>query len=677
MRIRSVLVILVLVFGAACAPWPFAGRPDVEYAALVEPFEDIEASPLRNRVIVLDPGHGGRYPGAVGERGYREADVNLSVAFKLALLLEGAGAQVYLTHWEDRDLMRSETLRDDLQARVDLAGRVEADLFLSLHHNATTDRSYNETTTFYKMTDPGPSADAGRAIHAHLVRNLRIQPGHILPGNYYVLRKNTRPAVLGEPSYLSNPRMEQKLRRADRQLIEVQSYFLGILDYVSRGIPRIRDIAPIDTLVTDAHPTMVARVEDDQGGAGMDPHTITMRLDGQRVIHTYEKNTGRIQYVPGKPLSNGMHTISIEARNLRGNAALPATSTFIVSSPPAHLTLQVHPSVVPPDRESRMRITAQVLDRHGHPVLDGTEVVFRTPVLGNRHIAKPTHEGIAYLYLASAYPGQRSVTVRCEDLQKTLSVSFGWTDPPPLIVYVSDEEAGTPLKAATLRVDGSVLGQSDEEGYVAVEGLIRGHHTLRVTRGGYISQERSLVLRPRTRPLWIALHPVAGRLLYDRVILLDPVPGSEMSLKVALHLQEVLRAAGAKVQMTRDTDVKRTEVERVQQANALQPEIMVSISHTQEQSRGVKTGYYPRSIEGLTLARLVQKELTTSLGWEDRGIHEDVSYVVQHSPCPTVRIQFSSIRPTRTPSSDGRAEAYALYRGMLRYVQRTNTKSAK
>ena len=672
MRIRSILMILTLLYVPSCAPWPFVGRPDVEYASLVEPFGDIDTSPLQDRVIVLDPGHGGRYPGAVGQGGYREADVNLAVAFKLALLLEGAGAQVYLTRWEDRDLVPpgvKPALRDDLQARVDIADSTGADLFLSLHHNAKADHSYNDTKIFYKMSDPGPSADAAKAIHAHLVRNLRIQPAQILPGNYYVLRNTPRPAILGEPSYLSNPRIERKLRGADRQLLEAQSYFLGILDYFSRGIPRIRWIAPADTLVTDAQPTIIAHVEDEKGGVGVDPHTITMWLDGQRVTPTYEAETSLIQYVPEHPLSNRIHTVSIEARNLQGNAALPSTFAFTVSSPPAQLILTVHPSVVPPDRRSRIRVAAQVLDRHGHPVLDGTKVVFRTPVLGDRRIVKPTRDGVAVLYVASAHPGRRSVAVQCGGLRKTQSVSFGWIDPPPLILYVSDGNTGTPLEAATLWVDGSAIQQSDREGYAAVEGLSKGRHTFRLTRQGYIAEQRSLSVRQRIHPLRIALQPMAGGVLHHRVILLDPVPGSEESLNVALYLQRYLRAAGAKVQITRDTDRKITELERIQRANALRPEIMLSIAHNGRRGRGVKTGYYPRSAEGFELARRVQKELAASLGWRDRGVYEDASYVVQQSPCPTVRVQLPSLPSKRSNSSDGRAEAYALYRGILRYFE--------
>jgi N-acetylmuramoyl-L-alanine amidase len=242
-------------------------------------------------------------------------------------------------------------------------------------------------------------------------------------------------------------------------------------------------------------------------------------------------------------------------------------------------------------------------------------------------------------------------------------------DPPPLIVYVSDGSTGAPLEAAGLWVDGSLLRRSDREGYIAVEGVRRGGHRLRVAREGYIAEKRSLSVRRRIRPLWIALQPLADGVLHHRVILLDPSPGSDRSLSVALYLQEYLKAAGAKVHVTRDKDAEMAELERVQLANALQPEIMVFIAPHSGRGRA-KIGYYPGSAEGLTLARGIQHALATSRHWRSRRIYEDMGYILQQSPCPTVRVQLSSPRPSKREGvSDGRVEAQALYRGILRYFE--------
>jgi len=246
------------------------------YRTLVEDL-GIDASALKDRVIVLDPGHGGGYRGAMGVQGTAEADVNLAVALFLWGLLTDAGAQVHLTRTVDRDLVGgaphppairplpsepplapgaasdgpppapSDSLPSELAARVLRANALGPDLFLSLHHNADAggDTTRNQTLTFYRLGDAGPSLDAARSIHRHLMRNLGTAGGEVRPGNYHVLR-NSRAvaAVLGEPSFLTNPVFEAKLERIDRVELEATAYFLGIADYFGRGVARTMLVTP-------------------------------------------------------------------------------------------------------------------------------------------------------------------------------------------------------------------------------------------------------------------------------------------------------------------------------------------------------------------------------------------------------------------------------------------------
>jgi N-acetylmuramoyl-L-alanine amidase len=93
--------------------------------------------------VVIDPGHGGPDPGAIGIQGLRETDVVLDVALQTARLLQSRGVQVLLTRTSDVDV--------DLPPRVELANHSQADLFVSLHANALTmDRpDVNGIETFY------------------------------------------------------------------------------------------------------------------------------------------------------------------------------------------------------------------------------------------------------------------------------------------------------------------------------------------------------------------------------------------------------------------------------------------------------------------------------------------------------------------------------------------------
>ena len=105
------------------------------------------------KVVVLDPGHGGKFPGAVWG-GVKEKDLTLSVALKLGALIEEGmpGVKVVYTRKPDKQL--GDELIDDLQARADIANKSKGDLFLSIHVNASKDRSARGVETLVMGETP-------------------------------------------------------------------------------------------------------------------------------------------------------------------------------------------------------------------------------------------------------------------------------------------------------------------------------------------------------------------------------------------------------------------------------------------------------------------------------------------------------------------------------------------
>jgi len=100
------------------------------------------------RTIIIDPGHGGKDPGAIGAFGTMEKDIVLDIAKGLKDNLETSGRyNVILTRDEDKTMSLSE--------RVDFANAANADLFISLHVNALPQKSFNVTETYYY----GPPSD--------------------------------------------------------------------------------------------------------------------------------------------------------------------------------------------------------------------------------------------------------------------------------------------------------------------------------------------------------------------------------------------------------------------------------------------------------------------------------------------------------------------------------------
>ena len=179
-------------------------------------------------LVVIDPGHGGPDPGAVGIQGLRETDVVLDVALQTARLLQSRGVQVLLTRTSEVDV--------DLPPRVDLANSSQADLFVSLHANALTMErpDVNGIETFYY--EGGLSYGLADALQQRL---MAISPGTpnrgARPGRFFVIRRTVMPSVLTEMGFVTGevdaPRLASRPYR--RQL--AQALAAGILSFLTHS----------------------------------------------------------------------------------------------------------------------------------------------------------------------------------------------------------------------------------------------------------------------------------------------------------------------------------------------------------------------------------------------------------------------------------------------------------
>ncbi len=198
------------------------------------------------RVIVLDPGHGGRDEGGRGVFGTREKDLALTIARRVAVLLARAGQRVYLTRDEDRYL--------SLEERVRFARDREADLFVSIHFNTSANRDAQGTETFVLTVGGHPSTneEGGGSYPSDLPGNAfdgasmglgySIQKGILTAtGNadrgvrrsrFYVVREAVSPAVLVECAFLTNPQEARKLQEVDYQNMLTEGIARGILEYL-------------------------------------------------------------------------------------------------------------------------------------------------------------------------------------------------------------------------------------------------------------------------------------------------------------------------------------------------------------------------------------------------------------------------------------------------------------
>jgi len=126
----------------------------------------LAAFPISGKIkkVVIDAGHGGNDPGAIGKTGLREKEVNLDIAKRLALLLKAEGVQVVMSRPSDRFVA--------LGRRVEITNDSKADLFISIHSNANRARSLNGFEVYYVAASLN---DAKRALQAARSANLNLE----------------------------------------------------------------------------------------------------------------------------------------------------------------------------------------------------------------------------------------------------------------------------------------------------------------------------------------------------------------------------------------------------------------------------------------------------------------------------------------------------------------------
>ncbi|MBN3898853.1 MAG: N-acetylmuramoyl-L-alanine amidase [Nostoc sp. NOS(2021)] len=180
--------------------------------------------PRGKLVVVIDPGHGGKDSGAPGLGGLLEKDVILPIGKRVGAILEQNGVQAVLTR--DADFFV------ELQGRVDIAKRVNATLFVSIHANSVDNRpDVNGLEVYYY--------DSGYAL-AEVVRNTILQDIGTIKNRgtrkarFYVLRKNSIPSILVETGYMTGYEDNPRLGTREYQNRMAEAIARGILKYLHR-----------------------------------------------------------------------------------------------------------------------------------------------------------------------------------------------------------------------------------------------------------------------------------------------------------------------------------------------------------------------------------------------------------------------------------------------------------
>jgi N-acetylmuramoyl-L-alanine amidase len=231
--------------------------------------------------IVIDPGHGGHDTGTIGRRGLSEKDLVLDVALRLRkLLVEKAGAEVVMTRSDDTFI--------PLEERTAIANEKDADLFVSIHANASHDPTARGVETYYLSFTSDPNAlqvaareNATSEESVHQLQDLvkkivlteKIRESQVFAGDvqdaisgrlakagpeqrnrgvkrapFVVLIGANMPSILAEISFLTNPYDERQLRKPEYRQKIAAALYQGIHQYMSKlGGIRIAEKASVAT----------------------------------------------------------------------------------------------------------------------------------------------------------------------------------------------------------------------------------------------------------------------------------------------------------------------------------------------------------------------------------------------------------------------------------------------
>ncbi len=287
---------------------------------------------LKSKKIFIDPGHGGGDRRNIGFEGDAiEADINLNVALSLTTFLRQAGAVVFLSRDKDTTIA--------LKDRSRMADSLNADIFISIHHNApgrADDIWTNYTSTYYhakpKYYEYNPvNHDLAKYIQRDLSYAMRNSGGpYSFDGTYSdyiiypddgfsVLRNSKMPAVLIEGGFTTHHFESQRLTIPLFNRIEAWGIFKGISRFFKAGMPVIKPVADIDSISINNREINFI-IED---STNINPNSIVVKFDSVK-FNDYSFNAkNNLLKIDLSNITEGKHILKIIAKNTNGIHSFP------------------------------------------------------------------------------------------------------------------------------------------------------------------------------------------------------------------------------------------------------------------------------------------------------------------------------------------------------------------
>ncbi len=190
---------------------------------------------LKNKIIYIDPGHGGADPGALYKK-IEEQEINLKIAQKLKQKLETMGSTVYLTRYGDYDLSVPYAInrkRSDLSRRANIINRSLCHMYVSIHLNAETSSSWHGAEAYYDDINP-ENKKIAQIMQEEFKKSLSSNRTYKETSTMYLHKRITRPGLLVEVGFLSNPNDRYLLMQDTYQDKVATTIMDGMIRYFSK-----------------------------------------------------------------------------------------------------------------------------------------------------------------------------------------------------------------------------------------------------------------------------------------------------------------------------------------------------------------------------------------------------------------------------------------------------------
>jgi len=596
--------------------------------------------PLKGISILLDPGHGGADPGAVGPTGLKESDVNLRVARYLRDLLQADGAEVKMTR--DKDVALS------LADRVAMAEKLSPDLFVSIHHNASlkpiTD---NRSEIYYNAIDRGISQKVGNNMMYELAKWGFGEESIIVPAGFFVLRNNSAPSVLTEGGYITIPQIEMELSTGKALTDQAQALRRAIRETFKEGVLRVKfivseDPVKIDTpffnlIFTANRPIdkVIARIVPERSsGFGFD--SLPSVGNTYRLYNT-------------EPLASGNYEIQLTFSGRDGSSSARTMLRLQVNLPIANSAIVPVAPFVPQGYKGRFPVRVTLRDDMNR--LNNRSVPVTLSFGNNAASTGETSEnGETTLYLdltgEETDPLNVKLLIDGQTYSET-SIRVQSTTRRFVLGRLVDPQ-GNGIAGAKIQYGAGQRSTTGPQGYFFVEyPMIYGNMKLEIAPPlGYEKTEHWI--RTEGEPVvlpTVTVRPVSERLLGKRIAIMAPLSFDNLIRR----LVKPLMGAGAEiVRLNFPEHQSRPEYQSVLEAN-LAKNLDMLISFKREISGAIEVRHYHRGGRGKLLADALKFSLASEKPQINIKVGAGSDYEISHTGVTAVVVSFPEQMPPDYP----------------------------